>query len=54
MQNKLKRWYKNQLSKLICWFTDCDGMCGYYEICSKCKAYEPNKTYCDIPEDNEV
>lgn len=47
---KIKRWWQNQMSRLICLIQDCDGMCGYHDICSHCKAYEPNKTHCDIPD----
>lgn len=50
MSKRIRKWWNRQMSKLICLLSNCDGMCGYHEHCSDCRAYHPDKTHCDIPD----
>ena len=51
---KFRQWFNSVaitiMSRIICLLMDCDGMCGRNEACGYCKAYDPHKTNCDIPD----
>lgn len=33
----MKKRIKKLLNKIICYLSDCDGMCGFYDICKYCQ-----------------